>query len=228
MSFEEFVDVIKLRQAELREKGLRSNISPAQWEMVKFLFNQGHTLPRNWVPRETLHDLVKQSDYRRRIAELGDEIGIDIERQLGSNAYRLSSLTLKTANPRTYLTKTQRDSLFVAQHFTCQVCSLQDVHNTTGTLQADHKIPLARGGGHSMTNWQTLCHICNVGKRNACQDCTRDCNLCPWAFPERHGIRVMASLTPNDFQEIIALGVPKENIAEWLVNLARIEFSKGH
>ncbi|SEQ12476.1 HNH endonuclease [Rosenbergiella nectarea] len=226
MNFEEFRIIVNARQAELKAKGLRSNISPAQWEMLKFLFNQGDTFPRNWVPRETLHNLVQQSDYRRRLTELGDEIGLNIERQAGSNAYRLSSLNLKVANPRTYLTKTQKDSLLFNHHYTCQVCSLQDFGNSTGTLQADHKIPLARGGGHNSDNWQTLCHVCNVGKRNACQDCTRDCLQCPWAFPELHGIRVMISLTPADFHKDIALGVNKEYISDWFVNLARSKFDK--
>lgn len=223
MTFQDFVGIIGQRQAELKAKGLKSNITSAQWEILKYLFNQGNSLPRDWVPRDVLHDLVKQSDYRRRITELGDEIGVDIERQPGTNAYRLRSLNLNPANPRTYLSKSQKDQLLFRQNYTCQVCSLHDMNNSSGTLQADHKIPLARGGGHSIENWQTLCHVCNVGKRNACQDCLRDCRQCPWAFPEIHGIRIMAPLSPSEIQSIMALGIPKEGIASWLVQLARRE-----
>lgn len=223
MTFQDFVVIIGQRQAELKAKGLKSNITSAQWEILKYLFNQGNSLPRGWVPRDVLHDLVKQSDYRRRITELGDEIGVDIERQPGTNAYRLKSLCLNPANPRTYLSKSQKDQLLFRQNYTCQVCSLHDMNNSSGTLQADHKIPLARGGGHSIENWQTLCHVCNVGKRNACQDCLRDCRQCPWAFPEINGIRIMAPLSPSEIQSIMALGIPKEGIASWLVQLARRE-----
>jgi len=221
MNFQNFVTIINQRQAELKANGLKSNITQAQWQILEYLFNQGDTFPRAWVPRDVLHDLVKQSDYRRRITELGDEVGVDIERQSGTNAYRLKSPNLNLANPRTYLSKTQKNSLILRQNYTCQICSLHDDGNSTGTLQADHKIPLARGGGHSIENWQTLCHVCNVGKRNACQGCTRDCRQCPWAFPEIHGIRIMAPLSPSDIQGIMALGIPREGIANWLVQLAK-------
>ncbi|ELW8975561.1 HNH endonuclease [Yersinia enterocolitica] len=223
MNFQDFVAIINQRQAELKDKGLKSNITQAQWKILEHLFNQGSTFPRAWVPRDVLHDLVKQSDYRRRITELGDEVGVDIQRQPGTNAYRLNSLNLNIANPRTYLSKNQKDSLILRQNYTCQVCSLHDNGNSTGTLQADHKIPLARGGGHSIENWQTLCHVCNVGKRNACQGCNRDCHQCPWAFPEIYGIRIMAPLSPNDIQRIMALGIPREGIPNWLVQLVQRE-----
>lgn len=226
MNFKEFVAIVNQRQAELKAKGLNSNVTAAQWKILEYLFNQGDTFPRTWVPRDVLHDLVKQSDYRRRITELGDEIGVHIERQAGTNAYRLSSLSLNPANPRTYLSKSQKDSLILKQNYTCQVCSVHDKGNSTGTLQADHKIPLARGGGHSIENWQTLCHVCNVGKRNACQGCIRDCYQCPWAFPEKHGIRIMTPLSPEDIQSIMALGIPREGIAIWLVQLAQRELKK--
>lgn len=61
--------------------------------------------------------------------------------------------------------------------------------STTG-LQADHKIPLSRGGKHSKGNWQVLCVGCNVAKRGSCQGCNDDCKKCPWAFPESTGVQV--------------------------------------
>jgi hypothetical protein len=51
-------------------------------------------------------------------------------------------------------------------------------------LQADHKIPLIRGGKNEPGNWQPLCVDCNVSKRRACEGCTLDCKQCPWAFPD--------------------------------------------
>jgi 5-methylcytosine-specific restriction endonuclease McrA len=223
MNFEEFVAIINARQAELRARGLRSNISPAQWQMLQHLFEQGDNFPRHWVPRNELHDLVNQSDYRRRITELGEEIGVDIERQAGTNAYRLNSINLNAANPRTYLSKRQKDSLLARQNFTCQICSFHDENNHSGSLQADHKIPLSRGGGHTVGNWQTLCHVCNVGKRNACQGCERECETCVWAFPEVQGIRIITPLTQDDIQQISQLGIARDNIPDWLLELARRE-----
>ncbi|MGL5680453.1 MAG: HNH endonuclease [Plesiomonas shigelloides] len=223
MSFEEFVKTIGQRQADLKAKGLKSNITAAQWKILEYLFNQGERFPRDWVPRDVLHNLVNQSDYRRRITELGDEIGIDIERQSSTNAYRLKSLNLNPANPRTYLTAKQKRQLLERQRYTCQVCSLHDENNSTRTLQADHKVPLARGGDHSLGNWQTLCHVCNVGKRNACQGCLRDCKQCPWAFPEQHGVKIMIPLTPRDIANIISLGIDKEGLADWIAQIVQRE-----
>ncbi|MCF0036420.1 hypothetical protein [Citrobacter freundii] len=62
MNFQEFVVVIGQRQAELKAKGLKSNITAAQWKILEYLFKQGTDFPRDWVPRDVLHDLVKQSD----------------------------------------------------------------------------------------------------------------------------------------------------------------------
>jgi len=66
-----------------------------------------------------------------------------------------------------------------------------------GGLQADHKIPLSRGGSHDLSNWQPLCNECNVGKRRACAECEEDCRVCSWAFPEVVGITTAVSI-PTD------------------------------
>ena len=61
-------------------------------------------------------------------------------------------------------------------------------------LQADHKVPLSRGGAQEIENWQALCNECNVVKRRACEGCNDDCQECAWAFPEKFGGSVRISL----------------------------------
>lgn len=36
----------------------------------------------------------------------------------------------------------------------------------TGILPLDHIVPRSKGGKHDLDNYQTLCHICNIGKGN--------------------------------------------------------------
>ncbi|HHU0635741.1 TPA: HNH endonuclease [Enterobacter hormaechei subsp. xiangfangensis] len=228
MTFDQFVEIIKNRLAELQGKGLKANVSEAQLKILKFLFDQGDTFPKQWVPRDVIHALIDQSDYRRRISELVNDIGIDIqlESQSGTYVYRLNSPYLNDANPRAYLSAKNKNSLFIAQNYTCQVCGSYDLQNTFGTLQADHKVPLSRGGSNNIQNWQTLCYVCNVGKRRACHGCSRNCSECVWAFPEHTGVRMVTSLTPNDLQKLGQLGIPQEGISDWISSLIRKEIDK--
>jgi len=219
MKYEEYKDVIAARQKELREKSLPANITEAQWDMVKLLWDAGEDFPRPWVPREELHDLTHQSDYRRRITELKDERGLDIEKNK-SNEYRLKSPKLNPAVPRAYLSPAQKKKLFTRQLYTCQACGHVDVGNKDETLQADHKIPLKHGGVHNESNWQILCWNCNVGKRRACQDCQRDCTDCVWAFPEKTGVRIMVPLDNDVFRTLQDKGLREhEDIMNWAKNI---------
>jgi hypothetical protein len=61
-------------------------------------------------------------------------------------------------------------------------------------LQADHKVPVSRGGTNDRGNWQPICNNCNVGKRRACEGCLIDCQVCSWAYPEIVGINTLISI----------------------------------
>jgi len=59
---------------------------------------------------------------------------------------------------------------FIRDNFTCQECGLHPMREDKpwlpdiSQLEADHIIPLARGGVTEMSNLQTLCKICNRKK----------------------------------------------------------------
>ena len=91
-------------------------------------------------------------------------------------------LIIGKKNTRHYLSSNQKKELFLKQGFTCQICGKNDRPGQRG-IQADHKIPLLRGGSNDSENWQTLCNECNVAKRRSCQNCSIDCKTCFWAFP---------------------------------------------
>lgn len=188
-----------MRFAEYKQS-LGNDLSDVKSAILERLWNEGKSFPRGWVKSSTLLALTKQKYFDRRVRELRDELGCDIETGTvaGEHAYRLLSARLNVSNPRAYLSGTQKRQLFEAAKHKCSVCGRQFAAGVRG-LQADHKIPLKRGGSHEDLNWQPLCVECNVGKRRACAGCELNCKQCPWAFPEKVGRRVMLTL-PADIE----------------------------
>lgn len=189
--------------------------------ILKTLWMAGDTFPRGWVKSQQLLSITDQKYFDRRIRELHDEHGCDIETQYyeDQHAYRLKSDVLKTPNPRHYLTASQKKALFEKSGHRCQICNKLFDAGVKG-LQADHKIPLIRGGSCDEDNWQALCNSCNVSKRSACAGCTDDCLQCPWAFPEKHGQLVLVRI-PKQLAEKAKTGqlnvreIEKELLKAW-------------
>ena len=96
---------------------------------------------------------------------------------------RFQSLTMA-------LTQSQKHKLFQDNGFTCVTCGVHIQPGVRG-LQADHKVPLSRGGGNEIHNWQPMCNNCNVGKRRACEGCSLDCQSASITPPSLCG-RVLA------------------------------------
>lgn len=164
------------------------SLSEVKLKILKTLWEAGDGFPRPWVKSTLLLKITKQKYFDRRTRELRDEQGIDIEtKQIdGQHCYRLVSAKMQKANPRQYLSASQKAALFETAKNTCQVCGKKCAGGVRG-LQADHKVPLVRGGSQDIGNWQTICNECNVVKRRVCEGCDADCNTCPWAFPEKFG-----------------------------------------
>jgi 5-methylcytosine-specific restriction endonuclease McrA len=171
--------------------------------IVKELWNSSDEFPRKWVSSSRLLELTGQKYFDRRIRELNDQAGADIETGVvsGHHHYRLRSPDFKKANPRQYLTESQKASMFRLAGNRCQVCGKTAVAGVRG-LQADHKKPLQRGGSHDGTNWQAICNECNVAKRRACQGCTLNCDSCSWAYPETTGLPVIIRLPVEQFDRL--------------------------
>lgn len=171
----------------LAQVGARNGgpMSAVKVKILRSLWADG-AQPARWVRSSVLLAETGQKYFDRRIRELRDELGCDIESGWdgGEAAYRLNSRELSVGNPRGYLTNLEKRRLFAVAGFTCGVCGRVFLPQERG-LQADHRVPLIRGGGHDVSNWQALCVECNVGKRRACQGCQLVCSTCPWAFPER-------------------------------------------
>lgn len=173
-------------------------LSEVKLKLIKKLWESGDQFPRNWVTSSSLLQLTNQKYFDRRLRELRDSGGLDLETKHinGEHCWRLNSATISQQINRTYLTNSQKKELFESTKYSCSVCKKISEAGVRG-LQADHKVPLSRGGSESLSNWQPMCNECNVAKRRICQDCTLDCKLCSWAYPELTGRKIFLKL-PND------------------------------
>jgi hypothetical protein len=185
-----------------------TKLSKAKQIILQMLWDAGHDFPRNWVASSAILRATNQKYFDRRARELRDEVGCDLESQyveaLGEHGWRLRSSSLLTSNRREYLTVIAKQTLFKERNNTCATCGKQVAAGVRG-LQADHKIPLIRGGTHQPDNWQPICHNCNVGKRRACEGCNDECRKCSWAFPEDVGIKTVLDLPPELLSKLYQL-----------------------
>ncbi|MDE7549021.1 HNH endonuclease signature motif containing protein [Acetobacter fabarum] len=162
-----------------------------------------NNFPKAWVKSKHLLDVTGQKYFDRRLRELRDEKGCDLEASMkdGFPVWRLISDIIKEGNVRTYLSEKEKIEVFSKANYECAVCKKYVLPGTRG-LQADHKIPLTRGGTNDLGNWQALCHNCNVVKRRQCMSCSVDCVSCYWAFPEKTNNRIIFSLDEDDVSRV--------------------------
>ncbi|NIJ61139.1 HNH endonuclease [Qipengyuania flava] len=196
---------------------IKGKLSAVKYQILSTLWDAGGEFPRGWVASSHLLELTGQKYFDRRVRELRDELGIDIETKHihGEHHYRLLSDNIKAANPRLYLSEAQKKALFRREENTCQVCGARVEAGVRG-LQADHKVPLIRGGSHDESNWQSLCNVCNVAKRRACQNCELDCYKCPWAFPGELGMTLSLQLPRELFDRVQGKVIQDRS---WLIRL---------
>lgn len=184
--FELYLSQVEQRISTL--SGKRKKLSQVKITILRTLWEEGNQFPREWVLSNKLLRLTGQKYFDRRIRELKNEVGCTIETGTfnGRSAYRLLTDELGRAFNRTYLTAAQKKKLFEEFKYQCAACGRSFSAGEKG-LEADHKIPLMRGGSSNLDNWQPLCIDCNVSKRRSCQDCQENCYQCAWAFPEHYG-----------------------------------------
>lgn len=192
-------------------------LSDVKRKILVALWNEGDAFPRDWVASSRLLEITQQKYFDRKTRELRDEKGCDIETKHinGEHHYRLVSEGLAAADPRSYLAESQKRELFRLAGNICQVCGVNMLAGVRG-LQADHKIPLIRGGPHNLENWQAVCNECNVAKRRACQGCSDNCKTCQWAFPENAGFPIVARVPRGLFDEVQEL---QRKNPKWLEHL---------
>jgi len=193
------------------------SISAVKRLILQTLWDASKTFPRDWVSSNRLLEITNQKYFDRRTRELRDETGCDIEtRHINSeHQYRLKSDRLNQANPRAYLTAAEKKRLFISVDYKCAICGKQTEAGVRG-LQADHKIPLNRGGSNEIGNWQAACNDCNVSKRRSCQGCEDECKICSWAFPDELGVAISLRLPVEVVDKIRE---QETDVPTWIVDL---------
>ena len=182
------------------------------------LWGEG-TFPSAWVSSAHLLKVTNQKYFDRRTRELRDEHGVDLDQGVvgGEHSYRMLSSKIQQTNTRAYLSAKDKNNLFNGQNYTCQVCGIISPSGVRG-LQADHQIPLSRGGQNDASNWQSLCNECNVAKRRACQGCSETCKTCHWAFPNSNEMPITIRLPKEQFDFVDEQIKKNKN---WLLDLIK-------
>ena len=189
--------------------------------LIRLWGNNHDEFPKPWVSSAELLELTGQKYFDRRTRELRDQVGCDLEssyrKEFIGHAWRINSANLTPPHDREYLTPAQKNKLFEKNNYCCMVCGANMPVGVRG-LQADHKIPLSRGGSNDQINWQPMCNNCNVGKRRACQGCGLSCQTCSWAFPEIVGIKTLIQISTKTWQKVdkysLSTGKSRDQVME--------------
>jgi hypothetical protein len=204
ITFDSFIEGIKLSEVKL--------------VLLTRLWGEGDDFPKKWVKSSDLLALTNQKYFDRRLRELRDEQGLDIEsKQInGEHHWCLNSTIISQTNDRTYLTANQKTGLFERAEFKCAVCRGKVLPGIRG-LQADHKVPLIKGGTNDTSNWQPLCNESNVAKRGVCKGCDLECAQCSWAFPEVLGFNYVIKVPSQLFEQLESANLNQKQIEKFLI-----------
>ncbi|HAK97252.1 MAG TPA: HNH endonuclease [Planctomycetes bacterium] len=128
------------------------------------------------VTKEQLSAVAGISEWARRVRELRDNFGYDIQsdrdcEDLSPGDYRLTSLAPRKAIKRD-VSSSQRARILARDGYTCQVCGAgagePDPSDTRRRvrLRVDHVVPVSEGGSNEDDNLRALCEACNAGRSN--------------------------------------------------------------
>lgn len=117
-----------------------------------------------------LRKITGISEYARRIRELRDEEGWDIQshhdrKDLKSNEYRLVSLNQRQVLNRE-MPPEKRARILDRDNHTCTFCHAKEgdpsrINRRKVHLEVDHIIPLSQGGTHEDANLRSICMDCH-------------------------------------------------------------------
>ena len=128
------------------------------------------------IGSETLRSIARISEWARRVRELRDEEGYDIQTHNDRDDLKPGQYVLVSAKPRPRIARgirpDQRSRILERNGFTCQTCGAgageQDPVDPRKRirLQVDHIKPLSEGGSNEDSNLRVVCSACNKGRSN--------------------------------------------------------------
>lgn len=178
---------------------------------------------KEWVKSSELLNLTGQKYFDRRIRELRNEMGYDIETGFidGEPSYRLRSDKRSQVKPRTYLNAADKKTLLKGSDGKCAICGNE--FTKRNPLSFDHRVPLLRGGSGSIDNFQLVCYECNNQKRVQCKSCELDCQRCFLAFPDKLPKGILLQLSSKSLANQLADKAKKDrkSVEEYLLSLIK-------
>jgi hypothetical protein len=128
------------------------------------------------IGSENLRSVARISEWARRVRELRDEEGYDIQTHNDRDDLKPGQYVLVSAKPRAKIARgikaDQRSKILDRNGFTCQVCGAgagePDPLDPSKRirLQVDHIKPISEGGTNEDSNLRVVCSVCNKGRSN--------------------------------------------------------------
>lgn len=119
------------------------------------------------------------SEYARRIRELRDEEGYQIQSHVDRADLKPGEYILETLERKPVISRTispqLRNEILERNGFTCQLCGAGPGDtdpcnpNRKVRLHVDHVKPISQGGTDDKSNLRVLCSTCNQGRSNVQQ-----------------------------------------------------------
>jgi len=109
--------------------------------------------------------IQKLNQWYRKQAEAQNE---DTQSQNQQNKLAMNEEDIikakESAEQRIKVMSAMRWQVFQRDKWKCVSCGRSAANDVI--LHVDHIVPRSKGGKHDLDNYQTLCHICNIGKSN--------------------------------------------------------------
>lgn len=138
--------LVKLETALLKRRCLKSPQTETSLRVeARYTSPQGRNSYKKWV------DYVG-NQFNDLLALAKEEV-----------AYR-ETRTFKMKRERSKMSASLRFDVLKRDQYRCRICGRSSRQDPELVLHVDHIVPVARGGLTELTNLQTLCQACNLGK----------------------------------------------------------------
>lgn len=144
-----------------------------QFSENKLIEIENSLLNQNKKSRPVTHPTLKftvryttpagQRTYEKYLEYSYQDIVDEFDDALSEIEYRESKEHFKKLQ-RKKVTTSMRFEVFKRDDYRCQICGASSSKDQNVTLHLDHIIPVSKGGETVVSNLQTLCSHCNLGK----------------------------------------------------------------
>lgn len=142
--------------SSLKESFRKAELEIFEKEKLKIRTTYSFTILVSYVTPQRRKRYSKSKTFSR--AELLSEI-----KKIDENRIAKEQRIAQMEYERSQMTSKLRYEVLKRDHYRCVICGASSSDGVT-KLHVDHIIPIARGGKTELSNLQTLCQRCNLGK----------------------------------------------------------------